>query len=113
MRGTKGVRKHWTGGVKERGRGLDEEHEQGMVMQRRVGCGLKKNLMLSLRWSVEIQAQHWMNRLHKPRTKSVWTDRLGSDRFVNKRPYRCVNRKAVKQIFRKEIYLGVSVGAHL
>ena len=49
-----------------------EECEQG-----RVGCELKKNLKLSFRGSVEIQAQHWPDLLHKLRTGSVWqTERL-------------------------------------
>ena len=113
MRGTGGVKKHWTGGVEERGIRPDEEHEQGVETQRRVRCGLKKNLELSLRGNVEIQAQHWPDRLHKPRTGSGWTDRLGPDRCVNKRLDRCVNWKAVGQIFHEGIYLGISVGAHL
>ena len=50
--------------------------------------------------NIEIHAQHWPDRLHKPRTGSV---RPGSMR----------NRKAVEQIFREGIYLGVSVGVHL
>ena len=58
-----------------------------------------------MRTCVEIQAQHCLDRLHKPRTGSVWTDRLGPDR--------CVNREAIGQIFHKGIYLGVSVRAHL
>ena len=87
------------------GTGPNEECEQAVETQGRVGCGLKKNLKLSLRGSVEIQAQHWPDRLYMPRTVSVWIDRLGPDR--------CVNRKAVGQIFREGIYLGVSVGAHL
>ena len=73
----------------------------------------KRNLQLSLRGSVEIQAQHWPDRLHKPGAGSVGTDRLGPDRCVNKRPDRCVNQKAIGQIFREGIYLGVCVGAHL
>ena len=59
----------------------------------------RKNLQLSLRGSVEVQAQHWPDRLHKPRTGLVWTDRLG--------------REVIGQIFREGIYLGVSIGAHL
>ena len=42
------------------------------------------------------------DRLHKPRTGLVWSNRLGLDR--------CVNWKAVGQIFRKGIYLGISEG---
>ena len=38
---------------------------------------IPKSLKLSLRGSVEIQAQHRPDRLKKPRTESVWTDRLG------------------------------------
>ena len=37
----------------------------------------RKSLKFSLRGSVEIQAQHWPDWLCKPRTGSVWTDRLG------------------------------------
>ena len=80
MRGTGGVKKHWTVGVEEHGIGPDEEHKQGVETQRRVRCGLKNNLELSLRGNVEIQAQHWPDRLHKPRTGSGWTDQLGPDR---------------------------------
>ena len=36
MRGTKGVKKLWTGGVEERGTGL--EREQGIKMRGRVRC---------------------------------------------------------------------------
>ena len=54
---------------------------------------------------VEIQAQHWPDRLHKPRTGSVWTDQLGPDR--------CVNWEVIGQIFREGIYFGIRVGAHL
>ena len=66
--------------------------------------------------SVEIQAQHWLDRLCKPRTGSVWTDRLGrtgAQPVRNKRPDRCVNQEAGGQIFREGIYLGVSVETHL
>ena len=63
--------------VEERGTEPDEDREQGVETEGKVECGLKKNLKLSLRESVEIQAQHWPDRLHKPRTGSVWTDRLG------------------------------------
>ena len=53
-----------------------EECEQG-----RVGCELKKNHKLSFRGSVEIQAQHWLDLLHKLRTGSVWTGRFGPNRL--------------------------------
>ena len=48
---------------------------------------------------VEIQPQHWLDRLCKPRTGSVRLDRCANQ---------CENREAVKQIFREGIYLGVS-----
>ena len=67
----------------------------------------------SLGGCVEIQAQHWSYRLHKPRTRSIWTNQLGPDPCVNKRPDRCINWKDIGQIFREGIYLGDSVGAHL
>ena len=74
---------------------------------------IPKSLKLSLRGSVEIQAQHRPNRLKKPRTESVGTDQLGrvpsrlgpigeagyvnryADRFVG-RPIGCRNREAVR-----------------
>ena len=65
--------------VKARGIEQVEERELGV---KPVGTGVMiwkngKSLKLSLRGSVEIQAQHWPDRLCKPRTGSVWTDRLG------------------------------------
>ena len=74
-----------------------------------------KSLNLSLRWSVEIQAQHRPDRLKKPRTelvrdrsvrprsKSVETDRI--DRFCAE------NRGDAKKDIPRGIYFGVSVGA--
>ena len=57
--------------VEERERGM-KPGETGVKNQKS-----KKNLKFSLRESVEIQAQHWPDRLRKPRTGLVWTDRLG------------------------------------
>ena len=64
---------------------------------------------------VERQAQHRPDRLKKPRTGSVGTDRLGRVRKLVRRP---VRRKAgsvqktgrpLCKIFRREYILGVSV----
>ena len=73
MHGVGWVKKRWTGGVVERGTGLDEEHEQGVktpgeaeARNRQSG----RNLKLSLRGSVEKQAQHGPNWLNKPRDGS-------------------------------------------
>ena len=74
IRGAGGVKKRWTRGVEEHGTRPDEEREQGIETQGRVGCRLKKNFKLSLRGSVEIQVQRWTDRLYKPRTRSVWID---------------------------------------
>ena len=57
---------------------------------------------------VEIQAEHWPDRLHKPRIGLV---RPGSADEAASRIG--VNRKAVGKIFHRGLYLGVSVGAHL
>ena len=38
----------------------------------------RKSLKLSLRGIVEIQAQHWPDRLHKPRIESVTPDRCAN-----------------------------------
>ena len=53
-----------------------EERELGMKPGE-TGAKNRKSLNLSLRGSVEIQAQHWPDRLCKPRTGSVWIDQLG------------------------------------
>ena len=52
---------------------------------------------------VEIQAQHRPDRLKKPRTESVGTDRIG--RFYAE------NRDDAKKDIPRGIYFGVSVGA--
>ena len=54
---------------------------------------------------VEIQAQHRPDRLKKPRTESVWTDRLG------RVPSRLGPIDDAKEDIPLGIYLGVSVGA--
>ena len=94
-----------TGRVEARGVEQVGEHERGVEPG---GTGavirkIPKSLKLSLRGSVEIQAQHWPDRLNKPRTGS---DEAGyvnwyADRCEGK-PVRCRNREAVGKIFRKE-----------
>ena len=78
---------------------------------------IPKSLKLSLRGSVERQAQHRPDRLKKPRTKSVWTDWLGR---MRKPVCRLVRGKAdslqrtgrsLVKIFCREYSLGVSVAA--
>ena len=65
--------------VEARGVEQVEERERGVKPGEAGAKNRKsrKNLKLSLRGNVEIQAQHWLDWLHKPRTRSVWTDRLG------------------------------------
>ena len=65
---------------------------------------IRKSLKLSLRGSVERQAQHRSDRLNKPRTGSI-----GEAGYVNQYVDRCVgrpvryrNREVVGNIFRKE-----------
>ena len=72
-----------------------------------------KTLKLSLRGSVERQAQHRPDRLKKPRTGSVRTDRLGRMRKPVRRKAGSVQRTgwSLGKIFRREYILGVSVGA--
>ena len=53
--------------------------------------------------NVEIQAQHWPDRLKKPSTESVGTDRIG--RFYAE------NRDDARKDIPQGIYFGVSVGA--
>ena len=93
-----------------------EERERG-VEPGGTGAVSPKSLKLSLRGSVERQAQHRPDRLKKPRTGSVRTDRLGRMRKPVCRP---VRRKAgsvqrtgwsLAKIFRREYILGISVGA--
>ena len=75
-----------------------------------------KSLKLSLRGSDERQAQRWPDRLNKPRTGSVETDRLGRVQKLVRRP---VRRKAGsvqkpgghRKDIPQGIYLGVRVGA--
>ena len=57
--------------------------------------------------SVEIQAQHRPDRLKKPRTGSVGTDRLGREPDQLGREERYSARKDIP----RGIYFGVSVGA--
>ena len=78
-RDSKGAGKGHTSKQADRGIERVEERERGMKPGETRAKNRKsvKNLKLSLRGSVEIQAQHWSDRLHKPRTGSVWTDRLG------------------------------------
>ena len=64
---------------------------------------IRKSLKLSLRGSVEIQAQHQPDRLKKPRTESVGTDPIG--RFC------ADNRDDARKDIPLGIYFGVSVGA--
>ena len=59
----------------------------GTVIQK-----IPKNLKLSLRGSVERQAQHRLDQLNKPRTGSVGTDRLGRTGCVNRHADRCVRK---------------------
>ena len=54
------------------------------------------------------QAQLGPDQLKKPRTGSVWTDRLGSNQLKKSRAGRPFERYS-----HEGIYLGVSVGAHL
>ena len=73
---------------------------------------IPKRLKLSLRGSVERQAQHRPHRLSKPRTGSVGLGPIGeveaeyrdTDRYEG-RPVRCRNREAVGKIFREEYIL--------
>ena len=58
---------------------------------------------MSSKTGVEIQAQHRPDRLKKPRTKSVGTDRIG--RFYAE------NRDDARKDIPRGIYFGVSVGA--
>ena len=63
--------------VEARGVEQAEERELGVEPGGTEAVSLKipKNLKLSLRGSVERQAQHWPHRLKKVRTGSVGTDR--------------------------------------
>ena len=83
---------------------------------------IPKSLKLSLRGSVEIQAQHRPSRLKKPRTESVWTDRLGrvpsTDRLgrsdtpvLHREPNDANDANDAKEDIPLGIYFGFSVGA--
>ena len=87
--------------VEERERGV-EPGGTGAVIRK-----IPKSLKLSLRGSVERQAQHRLDRLSKPRTGSVGP--IGEAEYVNPyadrcegRPVWCRNREAVRKIFREE-----------
>ena len=62
---------------------------------------------LALLQCVERQAQHRPDRLKKPRTRSVGTDRLGRVRRKAGSVQR--TRRPLGKIFRREYILGVSV----
>ena len=83
--------------VEERERGV-KPGGTGAVIRK-----IPKSLKLSLRGSVERQAQHRPDWLKKPRTGSVGTDRLG--RFCAE------NRDDARKDIPRGIYFGVSVGA--
>ena len=90
--------------VEARGIERVEERDRGVKPggTRAVSPKISKSLKLSLRGSVEIQAQHRPDWLKKPRTESVGTDRIG--RFcVEKRDDAMMRRK----IFREEYILGL------
>ena len=57
--------------VKQRERGVKPEGTGAVIRKNQM------SLKLSLRESIEIQAQHCLDRLCRPRTGSLGTDRLG------------------------------------
>ena len=70
-----------------RGTGRVVERKQGGVKPRKARAKnqkSKKNLKFSLRGSVEIQAQHWPDRLNKPRAglDEDQSSRLGPERWT-------------------------------
>ena len=79
MGGVGWVKKHRTGGVMERETRPDTEREQGVKTPREAEARnwqSRSNLKLSLRGSVEKQAQHGPDRLNKP-TAGSGEDRSG------------------------------------
>ena len=73
MGGVGWVKKHRTSGVVERETGPDKEREQGVKTPREAEARnqqSRSNLKLSLRGSVERQAQHGPDRLNKLTTRS-------------------------------------------